>query len=278
MKSKEFYLECKDHSVSGETFRLTYDHNKDMLVTETRPENLEEYYKSEAYISHTDSNKTVIEKLYQAVKIVNLKSKTQLINKYSNDEKCLLDVGAGTGDFLIAAQKKGWKTIGVEPNHKAREKAKEKGVEVVAHLETVAKKKFNTITLWHVLEHLPDLEEQIKVLTGLLSENGTLIIAVPNYKSYDAIHYKQYWAAFDVPRHLWHFSKQSIEVLFGEHGFKIIKTKPMLYDAFYVSILSEKYKSKKQRFIKALWIGLKSNFLGWRSKEYSSHIYILKKE
>ncbi|GGW43596.1 class I SAM-dependent methyltransferase [Arenibacter certesii] len=276
MKSNDLYLDCKDHSVSGENFQLLYQAKTDMLVTNPQPENLEQYYQSDDYISHTDSNKTIVDKVYQTVKIFNLKSKTNLIRRYSNDGTNLLDVGSGTGDFLMAAKKKGWKTIGVEPNTKARTKAKEKGVEVVSNVEMISNTKFDTITLWHVLEHLPNLEEQIKTLTGLLAENGTLIIAVPNYKSYDAKYYKSNWAAFDVPRHLWHFSKNSISALFEKHNFRVVKTKPMLFDAFYVSLLSEKYKSKKQNFIKAIYIGLKSNIYGWRTKEYSSHIYILK--
>lgn len=277
MKSKKFYLECKDHSVTGETFRLLHDTKTDMLATQPQPENMEKYYQSEEYISHTDSKRTIIEKLYQLVKYFNLKKKTQLINKYTNKGKQLLDLGSGTGDFLIAAKKKGWTSIGVEPSQKARNKAKEKGVTVVQNLESLTKQKFDVITLWHVLEHLPNLNQQIEMLGNLLTENGTLIIAVPNYKSYDAIYYKQYWAAYDVPRHLWHFSKKSINLLFKEHDFRVIKNKPMIFDAFYISLLSEKYKNNKQNYLRATWVGIVSNFKGLRTKEYSSHIYILKK-
>lgn len=277
MNSNNLFLECKDHTVSNEIFQLHYQPETDMLITQPQPNDLNRYYQSEDYISHTDSNRTILEKLYQAVKTINLKSKTNLIKRYSNHGKNLLDVGSGTGDFLIAAKNKGWNTIGVEPNEKARIKAREKGVEVLSDLDLITDKKFDTITLWHVLEHLPNLEEQIQILTSLLRENGTLIIAVPNYKSYDANHYKKFWAAYDVPRHLWHFSRKSISVLFSKHHYKVIKTKPMFFDAFYVSLLSEKYKFKKQNFIKAIFIGMLSNINGWKTKEYSSHIYVLKK-
>lgn len=275
MKPNTIYLECKDHSVSGEKFSLLYDPKLDLLITHPRPVDLEKYYESEDYISHTDSKKSFLEKIYHAVKTINLNTKTNLIRRCSKNGKDLLDFGSGTGDFLIASQKKGWVSLGVEPNKKARGKAEKKGVTIVDDIDSLPNKKFDVITLWHVLEHLPELELHIKKLTDLLSENGKLIIAVPNYKSYDALYYKQYWAAFDTPRHLWHFSKKSIEALFSPHGFKVIKTIPMYFDAFYVSLLSEKYKNKKQNFLKAMWIGFRSNLNGLRTKEYSSHIYVL---
>ncbi|WP_086475594.1 MULTISPECIES: class I SAM-dependent methyltransferase [Arenibacter] len=278
MTQEDIYLKCKDHSVSGEKFSLLYNAKYDMLVTKPQPENLASYYQSEEYISHTDSKKTLLDKIYQAVKVVNIRSKISLLKQYSKPGSSLLDVGAGTGDFLLAAKNNGFETLGVEPNKTARTNAAQKGIRLEKELEAISDSKFDTISLWHVLEHLPELEEQIKILIKLLSEKGTFIIAVPNYKSYDASYYKNYWAAYDVPRHLWHFSKTSIEKLFEPHGYKVVKTKPMLFDAFYVSLLSEKYKTKKSSFIKAIFIGLKSNFLGWRTKEYSSHIYVLKKD
>ena len=271
------YLKTKDYSISQEDFQLLLNEELDMLVTSPQPENLEKYYKSETYISHTDSKKTLIDKLYQIVKRYSLKKKVSLLNSFLTSEKTLLDIGAGTGDFLVAAKKQDWKAQGIEPNSFARNKANEKGVVLFTDLKEVANKKFDVITLWHVLEHLPDLENQIKTIVSLLKEKGTLVIAVPNFKSYDANYYGNFWAAFDVPRHLWHFSRNSIERIFANHKMQLLKTKPMLFDSFYVSLLSEKYKSGKQNFIRAFWIGLKSNIRANRSKEYASHIYILKK-
>ena len=137
---------------------------------------------------------------------------------------------------------------------------------------------FDVISLWHVLEHVPDLEEKIKEIARVLKNQGHALIAVPNYKSYDAQYYKEFWAAYDVPRHLWHFSKISIEKLFEKEGLKLVATKPMLFDSFYVSMLSEKYKNGRMNMIKAFCIGFLSNLKGFATKEYSSHIYILKKE
>ena len=271
------YLKIKDFSISQEDFELLYNEELDMLVTYPEPEDIEKYYESDAYISHTDSKKTVVDKIYQTVKSYSLKKKLSLINSFKAKEKTLLDIGAGTGDFLFTAKNKNWNVAGVEPNALARSKADKKGIKLYDNLNKVLDKKFEVITLWHVLEHLPNLENKIERIVSLLTDNGTLVIAVPNFKSYDAKHYGKHWAAYDVPRHLWHFSKNTIEKLFKKHNIEIVKTKPMLFDSFYVALLSEKYKTQKQNFLKALYIGLKSNISANSSKEYSSHIYILKK-
>ncbi|MDV7137608.1 class I SAM-dependent methyltransferase [Maribacter sp. TH_r10] len=271
------YLKIKDHSVSGESFELEFDTSLDMLSTRPQPEDLDKYYISEDYISHTDSNKTVIDKLYQIIKRYSLRKKERLISKYVVGEKTLLDVGAGTGDFLLETKNRSWVVEGVEPNRGAKDRANAKGIILHETLQSIKNKKYSIITLWHVLEHLPNLELQIKDLVSLLNDNGTLVVAVPNFKSYDAGHYKEFWAAYDVPRHLWHFSKSSIEKLFAAQGMKVVEIKPMVFDSFYVSLLSEKYKSGHTNFVKAFAVGLWSNLKGWRTKEYSSHIYILKR-
>lgn len=271
------YLRTKDHSVTKEEFELHHDTVLDMLITHPRPEHLERYYESDSYISHTDSRTSLVDKLYHMVKRLSLTKKVKLISRYANGTKTLLDLGAGTGDFLATAKQEGWRIVGVEVNSNARNKSSEKGIELLSNLSQVENQKFQIITLWHVLEHLPDLEEYIEMLASKLEEEGTLVIAVPNFKSFDARHYKEYWAAYDVPRHLWHFSRGAIKKMFEPFGFKLVKTKPMIFDSFYVSLLSEKYKSKRQNFFKAMCIGLYSNIKAWGTKEYSSHIYILQK-
>lgn len=273
----KLYLKTKDFSVSKEAFELHYDEALDMLITQPRPENLDKYYESEVYISHTDSKKSLVDKVYHLVKRYSLKKKLRLIESFENSERTVLDIGAGTADFLIVAKNAGWKTTGIEPNELAKQNASEKGIALLASLKDIEGQKFDVITLWHVLEHLPDLENDIERISQLLNENGTLVVAVPNFKSFDAGYYGKFWAAFDVPRHLWHFSKTAIEKLFQKHQMKLMEIKPMLFDSFYVSLLSEKYKTGKQNILKAFFIGLKSNFKAKSTKEYSSHIYIFKK-
>ena len=279
--SKNIYLKVKDHLVSGKEFKLVYNSEFDFLETIPQPsmEKLPDYYNSEDYISHTNLKRNLFEKTYHLVKKISLKRKLELINSFTSKEKNLLDVGCGTGDFLQIAKQNNWNVSGIEPNKQARSIANNKTDNSVFEVEQLLNFKentFNVITLWHVLEHLPNLDKQISILKKILKPNGTLIIAVPNYKSYDAKYYKEHWAAFDVPRHLWHFSKASISKLVSKESMRVVKVKPMFFDAFYVSLLSEKYKSGKMNLIKGFWVGLISNLKALESKEASSLIYIIK--
>jgi 2-polyprenyl-3-methyl-5-hydroxy-6-metoxy-1,4-benzoquinol methylase len=275
---QKVYLTVKDHSVSKETFGLHHDEKLDLLITFPKPTETElpSYYESEDYISHTDGKRTLFEKVYQYIKDIALKNKLNLINGLQPDKGNLLDIGAGTGDFLAVAKQNGWKITGIEPNEKAKNIAINKGISFVENSELLEKESFDTITMWHVLEHVPDLELQIKELKRLLKPNGTILIAVPNFNSYDAKHYGSYWAAYDVPRHLWHFSKTAIKLLFEKQDLHLQKVLPMKFDAFYVALLSEKYQKGKMNLINAFLVGLKSNFKGSRNLEYSSHIYVIK--
>ena len=267
-----------DYLVSNEAFNLVYDADLDCLKTIPQPklEDLPRYYESQDYISHTDKKSGLISFAYQLVKKWSLQTKTELIEKQNGEIGSLLDVGAGTGDFLNFAKSKGWKVDGMEPSKEASSLALGKGIELKTNLNDFLGQQYDVVTLWHVLEHIPNLEQTIVALSNLVKPNGTLIIAVPNFKSYDAKYYKKYWAAYDVPRHLWHFSKSSVESLFS-NSFLLEKTKPMIFDSFYVSLLSEKYKTGNKFSIKALFIGLRSNLSAWSTKEYSSHIYCLRK-
>lgn len=272
------YIKVQDHSVSKENFELLLDPELELLKTHPQPalENLGSYYESEDYISHTDSKRSLFEKIYHIVKTYSLKKKVGLISSYHSQKGSLLDIGAGTGDFLVTAKASGWQATGIEPNKNAKNLAISKGISFVNSIESIENQQFDVITMWHVLEHVPDVEHQIKQLKRLLKPEGTLIIAVPNYKSFDAQHYGKFWAAYDVPRHLWHFSKISIQKLVSRENLKLAKILPMVFDSFYVSLLSEKYKTGKMNFIKAFWIGLRSNLNAYSTKEYSSHIYVIK--
>jgi len=278
ISNKKHFLTVKDYSVSKETFDLYYDETLDMLITHPQPslENLGKYYESEDYISHTDNKRSLFEKLYHFIKSIALKNKLNLINSLQPKKGRILDIGAGTGEFLSVAKNDGWQTIGVEPSERAKAIAKNKGVSFVEETSELENYSFDVISMWHVLEHVPDLDKQIKELKRLLKPTGTLIVAVPNFKSFDAKHYGKFWAAFDVPIHFWHFSKTAIKLLFEKEEMKLEKVLPMKFDSFYVSLLSEKYKSGKMNFISAFFNGLQSNWKAKENFEYSSHIYILK--
>ncbi|WP_298364929.1 class I SAM-dependent methyltransferase [uncultured Lutibacter sp.] len=280
---KSVYLALKDYSVSGEKFELLVNSELEMLETSPKPslDKLPGYYESEEYISHTDSRKGVTDKLYQFVKSHALKNKLKLINSFKTSNKNLLDIGCGTGDFLITCLTNEWNVVGVEPNKNARELTNSKLdknnlATIFKDVNELTSQKFDVITMWHVLEHVPNLDEYILKLKQLLKPNGVLVVAVPNFKSFDAIYYKQFWAAFDVPRHLWHFSRKSISLLFKKYNLIVEKVLPMYFDSFYVSLLSEKYKTGKSNLVKAFIVGLRSNLKAISTKEYSSLIYIIK--
>ena len=281
MSKNNFYITVKDHSVSGEEFQLLLNNEFGFLETTPQPtlEKLPDYYISEDYISHTDSKRNLFEKVYHIVRNISLKRKLKLINSMHSTGKQILDVGCGTGDFLQIAKQNNWIVSGVEPNDEARKIANSKTNNAVFNVDELLKfpkHSFDIITLWHVLEHLPKLEDHVSIFKSLLKNNGTLIIAVPNYNSFDAQYYKSFWAAYDAPRHLWHFNQKSISNLFLKEKLKVVKTLPMKFDAYYVSLLSEKYRSGRMNIFNAFRIGFKSNLMAKRSGEYSSLIFIIK--
>jgi 2-polyprenyl-3-methyl-5-hydroxy-6-metoxy-1,4-benzoquinol methylase len=272
------FITVKDFSVSGESFSLLLNEEYQLLKTHPQPtlDRLGMYYEFDDYISHTDGKRTLFEKMYHFIKRRAIKNKLRLIEQHQPVKGKILDIGAGTGDFLLEAKNKNWETVGVEPNEKAKSIAINKGVLFADTIEKLESNSFDVITLWHVLEHVPDVAHQVAELKRLLKPSGTLIIAVPNFNSFDANYYKTFWAAYDVPRHLWHFSKTAIEKLFDKQNMNLVAVKPMWFDSYYVSLLSEKNKTGKMNFINGLAIGFVSNVVGIFKNEYSSHIYILK--
>jgi 2-polyprenyl-3-methyl-5-hydroxy-6-metoxy-1,4-benzoquinol methylase len=276
-------ITTKDFTTTNEVFKIVKCQNCGFLISSPRPtpESIHKYYQSEKYISHTGGGKGLMDKVYILARNITLRWKYQLLS--SQIEKGnVLDFGCGTGEFLKYLQVKGWNVTGVEPSTNARKKAEELlKTPVMKSLHEVGEKKFHVITLWHVLEHVHNLTETIQKLKSLLTEDGIIFIAVPNHESKDARVYQQYWAAYDVPRHLWHFSKDVMKLFLHNNGLSIKAIKPMKLDAFYVSMLSEGYKNPAQnKFIslaKAFARGLASNFVGRRSTNHSSLIYIVNK-
>ncbi|MCV6628540.1 MAG: class I SAM-dependent methyltransferase [Flavobacteriaceae bacterium] len=278
MATKKTYLELKDHSVSQEKFRLEWHQDYKILCTLPQPNNLDKYYESDDYISHTDSQEGFLNKLYQVVRYYNLKKKRKYINSFKSIPGRLLDFGCGTGHFLHTMQVVNWDVSGYEPNEGAKNIAIAKDLKVSdPSLFWKDETTYDVISLWHVLEHLPDLKAHILQFKNLLNEDGQLLIAVPNFLSADAQYYKSYWAAYDVPRHLWHFSPEGICQLFLEYGFECVETKPMIFDAYYVSLLSEKYKRGEPNLLAAFYQAWRSNRRARSTKQYSSLIYRFQK-
>lgn len=281
--SFEPFLKCKDYTVSQEIFQIVSCKACGFKFTNPRPSNdkIGDYYKSEEYISHSNTSKGLISKLYKIVRNYTLKGKLSLVAKHSKKGN-LLDYGCGTGMFLSVAKSSTWNVFGIEPDNGAREFAtKENGLTVYPDLGTAHKfwetTQFNCITLWHVLEHVTELSDTLTWFNTKLNQNGTLIIAVPNYKSYDAKVYQEHWAAYDVPRHLYHFDQKAMVELVQKAGFKHIESLPMKFDSFYVSMLSEKYRTGKINYVSAFLTGLISNMRAKSPSDYSSVIYVFKK-
>ena len=279
-ENKQFdnHMICDDHSVTGESFALVKCRNCKLVFTNPRPEksNLFNYYKSAQYISHTDQANSLIHLLYKIIRTYTLKKKIALIRKINTAKGSILDYGCGTGNFVKAATDAGWQVFGYEPDKDARRVATSKNKSVI--LESLKKipENLDVITAWHVLEHVADLKTTIMALKKKVKTGGHLFIAVPNHHSYDAEHYQENWAAYDVPRHLYHFNKNFMNFLIKKYKFTLIDIQPMKFDSYYVSMLSEKYKNGGN-IMKALKIGYESNSKASKTKEYSSLIYITEK-
>ena len=271
-------LKLKDYFLSQEEFSIYYCENCGFKFTHPIPDaaDLGKYYKSDKYVSHSDTKKGLFFNLYHLVKKQALRKKYKLITNFATKGN-ILDYGCGTGDFLSAFKTNDWNCFGIEPDDDTRQYATDKQglkITVPENINNFEKNSFDVISLWHVLEHITDLNEKLNSFKALLKSKGILVIAVPNADSFDAGYYQKYWAAYDVPRHLYHFNNKTLSLLLEKHGFEIIKKEKMLFDSFYVSMLSEQYKKNSFGFIKGIFIGLISN-LKSSSKNYNASSFIL---
>lgn len=274
-------FETKDFFLSKESFSICKCQKCGFHFTNPRPnkEHLAPYYESEEYISHSNSNQGLFGFLYQKVRNYTLGKKYQLVNSFRNGHR-ILDIGCATGQFLNEFKVRGWDCIGVEPDPDARTFAETK-----YHLKVLSEERvneledqsFDVISMWHVLEHVSDLDQRMMDLKRLIKANGILFIALPNIESWDAQHYAQHWAGLDVPRHLYHFNKASVKMLFEKYNFKIHKILPMKFDSYYVSLLSEKYRKNPLHYPAAFFKGFYSNIkASQKEPNHSSLIYVVK--
>lgn len=276
-------LSCEDHTVSHETFSIEECVTCGFVLTNPQPDEAElpRYYTSGAYISHSDKSQNLVDRIYKVSRTFAIQWKYRVINNKSlTNPKSILDYGCGTGSFLAYCEQKGMQAAGVEPSPAARTIAgKQTSAKLTADLSQI-NETFDAITLWHVLEHVSALNETLEMLKGRLHQNGTMFIAVPNHQSSDAKKYNSHWAAYDVPRHLWHFSKATMKKLLEKHQLKLNDIVPMKLDAYYVSLLSEKYRGRTNGIAnigKAIVEGWRSNSAAGNTGEYSSLIYIVRK-
>lgn len=275
-------LWLKDEFLTKEDFHICECLNCGLLYTMPRPdkEKISAYYKSEAYYSHQENKKGFIPKVYERVKSINLKHKYRLATSGMQPGK-LLDIGCGVGDFLHTAETHGWECIGVEPSEDAKAIAQKrmKGMIITSEeLESFSDGAFDVITMWHVLEHVDDLKWQVAQLQRLVKPSGSVVIAVPNYKSYDGQFYKEHWAAYDVPRHLNHFNRITLSKIFKTSGLELVKMDKLKWDAYYISYLSEHYRHHSLPLVRGLYRGFISNCKARRSGEWSSLVYVFERK
>ncbi|MDB2702409.1 class I SAM-dependent methyltransferase [Flavobacteriaceae bacterium] len=275
---KRLLASPKDHLVSGDSFRVMLDRSTQIAQTSPFPslEQLPAYYQHQAYISHGNANRSFVERMYGYVQRLMFWQKGKWLQPYFSKDSTYLDYGCGTASFVNHLNRKGIDASGVEPNEKARTFHKETK-KVVATLNEIEKKSFSVIALWHVLEHIPEPNTILQLLSKKLSPSGALIIALPNFNSKDAQLYKSEWAAYDVPRHLWHFSREGIVGLAAKEGLKCVKVRPLVFDAFYVCYLSEKQRGSRFPLARGFFNGIYSNFHALRTREYSSLVYFFEK-
>lgn len=273
------FISAKDYFLTGESFNIVKCGECGFRFTNPRPraEELGKYYESAEYISHSDSRKGIFASVYQVVRKYTLYRKLSMISNFQPKGN-ILDIGCATGQFLNYMAEHNWNTTGIEPDDKTRAHAiSEYGLNVYPeeHLNVLPKSSFDVITMWHVLEHVSDLNGRLQQLATLLKPEGTLIVALPNCNAYDAKIYGEFWAGYDLPRHLYHFTREDVKLLLERHGFTVVNIRPMKFDAFYVSLLSEKYMRGKMRWLPAIWNGFWSNMKSGQKNGYSSQIYVI---
>ncbi len=281
-KSGHFHnhLITKDYLVSNESFAIVTCDNCGFKFTNPRPtkNEISRYYESDDYISHSNKGTSIINTVYKIARKFTLKSKLSLITKLSTGNK-LLDFGCGTGHFLAECEKSGWSCTGIEPDPKAREIAlNKKNIKVIENIDSLGEKeKYDIITLWHVLEHVHDIDETISTLRKKLTKKSKLLIAVPNCASWDAQFYKEHWAGYDIPRHLYHFEPDTISQFMSRHKLNLKETYPQKLDSYYVSLLSDKNKYDRNKYVQSIKNGFLSNINAQKSNMFSSLIYIFSK-
>jgi SAM-dependent methyltransferase len=276
------WLLCRDTLVSHKPFQLARCSACGLVFTQDCPgeEEMPAYYQAEEYISHNPDAKGFMNRIYLFTREFMVNRKRKYIRAATGlNSGSLLDIGCGTGHFANTMKKAGWNVTGIEPDEKARNYAVTAfGLKVLlpGQIKDLEGKSFDCITMWHVLEHFHDPFGYAAEIGRLLKPGGVCLAALPNCRSFDAGYFRSDWAAYDVPRHLWHFTPSTFSEFADKTGFSVKKTGVLPLDVFYISILSEKARGVTLPFLSGLlkgsWFALRSLF---RRSGSSSLYYLL---
>ena len=279
-EQSKLFLQAPDFRVSQMDFEIHNCLNCGLHYTKAAPspDTIGSFYKAESYDSHRVDNKSLISRVYRVVRKINVRKKIKWIRRYNNQQGLVVDYGCGLGHLVAELKNQGYNAKGFEIDGDVRALSRETLTLEIQPLEDfrlLDNASVSVITMWHVLEHVYDLNTDFQHIVDKLAEDGSIFIAVPNFKSYDAKYYKKYWEAYDLPRHLYHFDNESIKRFCSRFGLRLESKIPMRFDSYYVSMRSE--KNKKNRFLlRGVFIGWLSNVLSFRYG-YSSHAYVFKK-
>ena len=278
------YADCTDFTVSRESYILMRCPECGMVYTSNPPKECDtsKYDKLDLKLKLGDSPAGLIHKLYYYIRLRMLSRKAHIVESQSyRTGGSLLNYGAKTGYFSHKMERRGWKVTSIEKYHEERLFSLEMfhhRMFDVPEMDRLHPETFDVITLWHVFEHCYDPNGLLDKFYKLLRPTGILIMACPNIRSTDAMHYGPYWAAYDVPRHLWHFNTTSLSELAHKHGFTLMHRERMPFDCFYISILSEKHKRHKMAFLRGILYGFHCWLVSLAHPDSSSSmVYVFRK-
>jgi len=200
------------------------------------------YYENDDYDPHRLENKSIFHTVYGWVQKIALRWKFKHISKFIRSGN-LLDIGGGGGRFCSYFKSKGWRVSLQDNSSKARFLAQEADIETYTLLSEIQSQQFDLITMWHSLEHIHAIDALFQNVNRLTSDDGFLVVAVPNINAPERKFLGKDWAPWDAPRHLYHFNYAQLSKLLRKYGWKIEFSMPMIQDTPYNILLSLNIKS-----------------------------------
>ena len=231
-------------------FQLVRCNNCELIYQNPRPlaADLMTMYPQE-YDQYQDATKREHSRILQLDRLYGLRKRSKAVMRHIERGR-LLDVGCATGEFLNAIRDKGWEVVGVEPSPLASRWARENlDLDVkTGTLETVAlpDESFDVVTMWNVIEHVPDPHAVLSKAYRLLRSNGLLVLTTPNFDSVDVKIFGRYWIGYELPRHFYVFSRRTLLEVVEKAGFRVLETK-CLYGSHAAAMSSVRFWLRSRR-------------------------------